>query len=405
MTLKFEQVAGQVAAMSAEAVAGRADLEARLGRALRQWEAAGADPARVEEKVEAAATSWLLARPLEPPGRYPLPDLGPARWRVMATDGSQIEVSRHEIAPCYLINVGEVVLDYGAEPAARLASTPSLRYDPDDLYPIYGDEQRAADGAVVAAARDAAEYGRLAELVGDAGAGPAAALVDGTLILWRDETNPRGLGRLAPDDLKRRRLDALLALFEAGERAGAPVIGYISAPGGTDVANALKVMVCPEHPVDCDRCPYTPAGLRRTAFHDKPCDAVDRVTDGMMFRRILAPGERSPLFWSSAPVLEAYGRHRIAFCYLNVGPEIARLEVPGYVAESRPMMDLAHWAAADQARRGLGYPVALAEAHEQAVVRGADRQAFFALVARRFARDGHRVALSRKELRKRGAMV
>jgi hypothetical protein len=234
---------------------------------------------------------------------------------------------------------------------------------------------------------------------------PAVALVDGTLILWRDETNPRGLAALAPDDLKRQRLDAMLELFEAGEQAGVPVVGYVSSPGGTDVVNTLKVMLCPEHPVDCDRCPFTPRGIRPSAVLDKPCDPVARVTDAMLFRRLLSEGERSPLFWSRAPVLEAYGRHRVAFGYLDAGDEIARLELPAYVATSSELTELAHWAAADQARRGYGYPVALAEAHEQAIVRWADRDAFFRLVARRFVREGNRVALSRKQLRKRGALV
>jgi hypothetical protein len=68
-------------------------------------------------------------------------------------------------------------------------------------------------------------------------------------------------------------------------------------------------------------------------------------------------------------------------------------------------MSFAHAVAYDQAQRGRGYPVALAEAHEAAVVRGADREAFYALVARRLAADGHRVAMSRKQVRKRGALV
>ena len=234
---------------------------------------------------------------------------------------------------------------------------------------------------------------------------PAVALVDGTLILWRDETNPRGLANLAPDDVKRQRLDAMLELFEAGEQAGVPVVGYVSSPGGSDVVNALKVLICPEHPVDCDRCPFTPKDKRPTQVSDKPCDAVLRIADATLFRSVLGSGERSPLFWSGAPVLEAYGRHRVAFCYLDAGDEIARLEVPAYVANDPGLMRLAHWVAMDQSRRGRGYPVALAEAHEQAIVRWADREAFFRLVAQRFVREGHRVVLSAKQLRKRGALV
>jgi len=404
MTLKLDQVYGQVAAMSAALATSRDELVNRVERAVTEWGSDWADEDRVRGKVEAAKTSWLLARPLEQPGSYPLSDVAPPSWRVLATDGSQIEVSRHEIASCFLVNVGEVVLDYGDEPGARLSSAPSLYFEPEDIYPIYGDEERAADGAIVGAVRDTQEFHRLAELARAADR-PAAALVDGTLILWRDETNPRGLANLAPDDVKRRRLDAMLELFEAGEQAGVPVVGYVSSPGGSDVVNSLKVLICPEHPVDCDRCPFTPKDMRPSAVTDKPCDAVLRVTDATMFRRLLKAGERSPLFWSGAPVLEAYGRHRVAFCYLDAGEEIARLEVPAYVATSPELMSFAHWAAVDQARRGRGYPVALAEAHEQAIVRWADREAFFRLVAQRFVREGHRVVLSAKQLRKRGALV
>jgi hypothetical protein len=404
MTLSLDRVYGQVAAMSAAMTADRDDLAARVERAMGEWQGTWPDLDRVRGKVAAAKTSWLLARPHEPPAEYPLPGLGPPSWRVVATDGSQIEVSRHEIAPCFLVNVGEVVIDYGDQPAARLGSTPSLYFDPSDLYPIYGDEERAADGAIVAAVRDTHELNRLADLVREADR-PAVALVDGTLILWRDETNPRGLAALAPEDLKRRRLDAMLGLFEAGRAAGIPVVGYVSSPGGSDVVNTLKVMLCPEHPVDCDRCPFTPKDMRPSAVPDKPCDPVGRVTDAMLFRRMISVSDRTPLFWSSAPVLEAYGQHQIAFCYLHAGDEVARLELPAYVATSRELTDLAHWAAADQSRRGYGYPVALAEAHEQAIVRWADRDAFFRLVTKRMVSEGHRVALSRKQFRKRGAMV
>ncbi|MEX2554503.1 MAG: DNA double-strand break repair nuclease NurA [Actinomycetota bacterium] len=404
MTLRLDQVFGQITAMSAAVAAARDDLASRLTRAAGEWQGVWPDVDRVRGKVAAAKTSWLLAQPLESPELRSLPDFSPPRWRVVATDGSQIEVSRHEIAPCFLVNVGEVTLDYGDEPGATLASEPSLFFEPEDLYPIYGNEERAADGAVVGAVRDTHEFRRLAQLVRETDR-PAVALVDGTLILWRDETNPRGLTGLAADDVKKQRLDAMLELFEAGEEAGVPVVGYVSSPGGSDVVNTLKVMLCPEHPVDCDRCPFTHEGIRPTAVFDKPCDPVARVTDAMLFRKLLKSGQRSPLFWSSAPVLDAYERHRVAFCYLDAADEIARLELPAYVATNPELIALAHWAAADQSRRGYGYPVALAEAHEQAIVRWADRDAFFRLVAQRFVREGNRVALSRKQLRKRGALV
>jgi NurA-like 5'-3' nuclease len=50
------------------------------------------------------------------------------------------------------------------------------------------------------------------------------------------------------------------------------------------------------------------------------------------------------------------------------------------VAENESLLNLTHSLVLDQSRRGHGYPVALSEAHEQAVVTGADRENFWELV-------------------------
>jgi hypothetical protein len=50
------------------------------------------------------------------------------------------------------------------------------------------------------------------------------------------------------------------------------------------------------------------------------------------------------------------------------------------VAENADLLNLTHSLVYDQCQRGQGYPVALSEAHEQAVVTGADRENFRELV-------------------------
>lgn len=52
---------------------------------------------------------------------------------IFATDGSQIAPSHHEIAYCYLINVGRVAIAYGQGQRPHLDSVPQLVYDPDEL--------------------------------------------------------------------------------------------------------------------------------------------------------------------------------------------------------------------------------------------------------------------------------
>jgi hypothetical protein len=119
----------------------------------------------------------------------------------------------------------------------------------------------------------------------------------------------------------------------------------------------------------------------------------------------LRPGERTAVFDSQSRILESYGQHRIGFFYLNVGTEIARIEVPYWVASNRSLLDLVHAVAYDQVQKGNGYPVALAEAHQHVVVRGAERDLFYEMVNETLVRRGIRASLSPKNLRKRRMTV
>jgi len=60
--------------------------------------------------------------------------------------------------------------------------------------------------------------------------------------------------------------------------------------------------------------------------------------------------------------------------------EVARIELPRWVALDENLLDLTHSLILDQCLRGQGYPVALSEAHEQAVVTAGDRENFWQLV-------------------------
>ena len=70
----------------------------------------------------------------------------------------------------------------------------------------------------------------------------------------------------------------------------------------------------------------------------------------------------------------------IDFVYINVGAEIARLEFPAWTTPDA--LEQLCGAVIDQCAKGMGYPVALSEAHEQAVVKAADRRAFVELARR-----------------------
>jgi NurA-like 5'-3' nuclease len=123
--------------------------------------------------------------------------------------------------------------------------------------------------------------------------------------------------------------------------------------------------------VDSDKC---------ADCKTRECDFVDGVNDRELFSAMLAPGERSALFISPSTIQKRYRKNLVHFFYLKLDEEIARIEIPQWVAQDEIRLNLAHTLILDQSRRGQGYPVALGEAHEKAVITGADRENFWQMV-------------------------
>src|SRR5579883_1386435 len=133
MTLDLLQVAPQIGAMARE-VGERRRADARRREValslLAAWHARLAELRALAQQEQ----PWLVADPLEPLlARHPAPAL-PPDVTVVATDGSSIDLDRHGLAQCYLINVGGAVIRYGARPDAALTSRAALYYRDGDLY-------------------------------------------------------------------------------------------------------------------------------------------------------------------------------------------------------------------------------------------------------------------------------
>jgi hypothetical protein len=354
----------------------------RLGHLQKALELAGSprDFEELKRKARDSRTTWLVAGIHEPPGGcFDAPPL-PPQFAVLATDGSQIDVDRHRSARCYLINIGRVKLVYGAGGTA-MDSLPLLYAGREDLFMSDGLREQAVEGNLLGIKRSIEELKELSAMIEPAGF-PSVALVDGSLIMWglTGERYPDFVVRRLLDDGYLRELDHLQQLTA---NKTAAVAAYISYPRSTDVANALRLLLCPGALADCDRqCRDVPPARR-------PCEALSGVQDRDIFDRLLAPGQRSALFYSQSRVVsDRYGGHRVYFFYLKADGEIARLEVPEWVALDGRKLGLVHALVLDQCRLGYGYPVALAEAHEQAVVTGTDRAGFDALLEVVFARAG-----------------
>jgi hypothetical protein len=350
----------------------------RLERARQFFAASARDWERLAADARRAGGS--SAAPLEPLDvTHHLPPT-PAAYEVLATDGSTIEPDRHGPAMCAVINVGRVRIRYGLTPTAELDSVPRLLFEPEELYVQQGERRVLLGERLLDAWRSVAEMGALSELgLGDVDV-PQVALADGLLTIWRQDWAAADAETVT--DLFQEALDTIAA-------RGLPLAAYVSNPHSHWVVDLLR------HHAGCSG-----AG-RPCSAH---CPSGDCAFDGLIDLDLFAhlqPGDRSARFEVVGRDADRYGeRNRSHFFYLNVGREIARLEVPGWVAHDDDALDLIHAVVVDQAERGLGYPVALARAHEQAVITGADRRAFRQLVVEALTRAGLPVSPSEKQISK-----
>ncbi|MEH2367653.1 DNA double-strand break repair nuclease NurA [Nostoc sp.] len=326
--------------------------------------------------------------PLETCIDIPVP---PKIHTVIATDGSQIAPNHHEIAYCYLLNIGRVVLHYGQNRHPLLDSLPEVFYRPEDLYMSRQWGIRTEEW--MSFRRTASETTVLAELACSAAQAetPALAMVDGSLIYWFLEQLPM--------DARDRILPPILEAWQQMRDAKIPLMGYLSASRSIETMNFLRLLACPHPAPDCkSHCP--------NQLEKVPCKIFEQLRDTSVWATRLKPGQRSTLWRSNSPILELYGDQTIYFCYVHVGTEIARIEVPAWVAENATMLDQALGLMLAQVQKGYGYPVAIAEAHNQAVVKGGDRARFFALLEQQMIKAGLKnVGTSYKEARKRGSIA
>ncbi|EHC18616.1 NurA domain-containing protein [Fischerella thermalis JSC-11] len=364
---------------------------------------------------------FASATPVEPLNtciEIPVP---PKVHTVIATDGSQIAPNHHEIAYCYLLNIGRVVLHYGQNKHPLLDSLPEIFYRPEDLYisrqwGIKTEEWmsycRTVSEATVLAELACSVVSKNTEISPPHTSRrdesrlyitshtphtpptpkiPTLAMVDGSLIYWFLEQ--------LPFDARDRILPPILQAWRQMRDAQIPLMGYLSASRNIEAMNFLRLLACP-HPVpDC--MSFCPNQLEKV-----PCKVFEPLRDTTLWTTQLQPGQRGPLWRSNARILDLYEDLQIYFCYVHVGAEIARIEIPAWVAENTSLFEESLGLMLAQVQKGYGYPVAIAEAHNQAVVRGGDKARFFALLERQMIKAGLRnVGTSYKEARKRGSIA
>lgn len=388
--LDLRKIAGQMVALSEQVQGESRQQKLRLERATQLLEMAIGNQSHYANLQTQWGKNFVFNCAV------PAPDLGQnygsamynAPHQVISADGSQIAPSRHEAVYCYLVNVGRVWITYGTGQRPLLDSVPEVYYQPEDLYRgrqwgITTEEwmkwQRAISEIQV--------LGEIAKICNPEL--PTVALVDGALVFWELEN--------LPIPARHSILKPIVQIWSELRSLGIPLVGYISSPRATETTNFLRLLCCAYDSPDCAKH----CADRLTA--DLPCGQVYPLRDATLWQSRLEVGEFSPLWRSSAPISAEYGQEQeIYFSYVNLGSEVARLDMPAWTACDPKLRELAYSIVLTQVQKGYGYPVALAEAHNQAVVTSGDRHRFFSVLQTYLQRAGVSAPnLTNKETRKR----
>lgn len=381
MTLELNKLATDVDAMG-QTLAERAS---RLGRSAEEarkvLQGIGVAGEELRAKIDRAGDRWPGAVPTQEPvdAVCDLPP-HPGQAVIFGADGSQVYPNRHGAALYYVINVGSIAFEHGGDCAPIVLSQPEVFYEEDDLYL---DSFGLIPTPLIDGRRDVAELTELARLARTHSSDFRLALVDNGLMLWL------ALQVRDMNERVERIVDAQIEQLTVIQTSGACLAGFVGRPRN---ANVVQLLDLASRPIETVR----PEELRVSKFRG--------LTDHTLFEDHLEPGQRSALFVNNSPVqiLDRYRRagHEMHFFYLNCGregnPEIARVEVPQWVARDPERLNFVHAAVVEQCRVPDGFPYVLVRAHELAVVTMEERGALEDMVAVSLMRRGLRARISQK---------
>lgn len=356
------------------------DHSASIDRARTLWQQICADPLFVH-KIRSVTTQWPLPEWQGQLDHAIQVTQGLKDYRVYSVDGSQIYPDKHQGTNCFLINTGLVDMVYGTpingQPPVQLSNQPYLFTDGDaqDMFAMSTELVNCRRQEYEL--RAALEYAR--EIKKSGYGGPQVGLFDGSLIFWHLDSKDL--------QLKHTFLSCYLMLLHQFYDLKMPVAGYISLPKSKEIVNIIRVAA--------------ESGL--VAAHGAQPLECDYLVDATVAHFFLSPATRTIVFKNITSISAQYPDHlRPHFFYLHVGDEIGRVEIPAWIAQDEKLVDMIAAILLDQSIKGRGYPVALAEAHEQAVIKGPDREFFYHLIYKLGFEHKQRFLLSQKSIKKRG---
>lgn len=382
MALDFQQVRRQIQELTEGAPEREEKFRKLLDQAKLLLSKNSTDLDYLREKVQRAAAMDRYFRSAIPTDEaltetFPLPEL-PQKATVIAADGSQINPDRHLGIEYCLVNVGAIQMSLG-EPTAPTTTIQT------ELF--YGETVFSMQEKIVALIRDTREREILAELAARV-EGPAITFTDGPVELWGREVALDTEEELEEKNYFNRYMAALSELYTLKTITA----GYVDKPRSDLVIRMLEL--APESkPVE---------DARKNRW-------LRGILDTDILQGLLGPGERSAIFGLLSPSSKKYqNQYSLHFFYLNVSleeskPNIARVEVPAWVAQNRDMVNNLHAVLVQQCQiiATRQYPYLLGRADETAVVSRDEKEQVDNMIAQELRKRGLEVAgKSQKQLTK-----
>jgi hypothetical protein len=285
-------------------------------------------------------------------------------YAVLGVDGSQIYPDRHQVhVQQALINTGGMGIAYEHDDPVMLFSEP-------ELSALERVDALTGELIVVTAdwinfEREAREFemGLLfAQMMEQKTGKKPILLFDGTLLF---------LHLLSASITDRTYFfDRYTHALSALQEAGILYASYLSAPRNKDLIHLLKLGLCRFARANCKPC--------HEAYDQFPCEAVDSFFDRDLMKEVLPLGHRTIFFKTAKNSLLPYSDSMYPyFAYLHSEHEVGRIELPAWIVKDQSLADSVCSVIMDQIKKGHGYPLILAEAHEQAVVKQADKEYFY----------------------------
>lgn len=294
--------------------------------------------------------------------------------RVVGIDGSQIYPDRHQGTSCYLINIGMIIFNYNT-----LEKPVSFINQPFVFLPV--QEQDIMD--FVNHKRQELEFfcaTQCSEKISQH-MYPTLILFDCSLIFWHLENKT--------NTIKELYIKSYITLLEQLYEQKILTAWYISAPKNKDLINLLRMQLANFAP-----------------HQNNSFAAIEPLVDLHVLSFFLQQYHRSTVFEHQAAIIHYYPEHlRPYFYYMHTGQEYARIEIPAWIAADQKNIDIISRIILDQTHKGLGYPICLAEAHEQAIVKGPDRDFFYHCLQKISIEQKKKIQCSLKSIKKRGMSV